>query len=109
MKSIVGRKREFLPEALLQGLDVTRLAFPYRQHTPAQLLQLGFLSSVTLDVRRKLWQPEILTSLWSRRVTTSGMSMPEAAMDEHNGIKLWKNYIWRAGQLFSVESKSQTQ
>ena len=67
-----------LPAALAQG------ALPNRRHSPTGIEEGLVIESVTLDVATKFRIPELGTGFRNGRISASGMTMPEAAMNKYD-------------------------
>lgn len=74
------QRRAKLPS---QTLRVAALAFPDHGHFETSGLQLSSAELITPAISRELRSPECAIAPGSGRLCTSGMSMPEAAMNEH--------------------------
>lgn len=96
------------PEQLIEPLGVTRLALPDRDHGPSKCREARRISKVAIHIRGKLGDPEIAAGRRSRCVTASGMPMPEASVNEHDGPVPRQDDVRPPRQASVVKAKSQT-
>jgi hypothetical protein len=76
---------EDLLKAVGQSVYDPELAFPDDHHCPTGRAEIALLSGIPLHVLMELCCPEIRPCLRCRCVAATGMTMPEAAMDENHG------------------------
>ncbi len=78
--------------------------FPDDSHAPAKSTKHFRVMSITINITQELPLPEFFIGSGCGSETTAYVSMPEAAMDEHDGLVLWKHQIRRSRQLFDMKS-----
>ena len=83
-------------------------ALPYDRHSPTAVQQLLPGPSVAFDIGSELGLPELLPGIRIGRVGTTGMAMPETAVDEAGRVEARECKIRCAGELSNVETVSQT-
>ncbi|MCY1245628.1 hypothetical protein D3C87_1135650 [compost metagenome] len=86
-----------VPEEHVQVRGVSHLAFPERQDCPAESFEFCNDSLVSLNVQGELRRPELGASERRSGVSAAWMSMPEAAVYEHNAPVSRKNDVWPPG------------
>lgn len=93
-----------LVDQLLQSIVRTlQLALPDNMAAPTCCLQSIKISLISRNVFTKLFGPEFGPGLWGGGITTVGMSMPKATMNENAGFPFWQNNIRAPGQIFHVK------
>ena len=75
---------------------------------PAEVAQVYAALKVALLVAVYFGLPEWCIGFGENKVSASGMSMPEAAVDEDGGAVFWQNYVGRTGKSFYVEPVAET-
>lgn len=92
-----------------QGLQLFRsqFALPDYDDSPAEVRELFVGSLVASDICIELSLPEIWIRGWRSGVAAPIMSMPKAAMDEHDSTILRQNDIWFSRQVFRGDAISQ--
>ncbi len=88
---------------------VFRLAFPGNTNTPAHPPQLACYEPISLDVLQELCVPELESTLWRVAKLATGMSMPEAPMDQDNATPFWQYDIRFAGNCSGVKPEAITE
>ena len=81
-------------------------ALPDHEDSPPQCCDGLSCRLVALPVVLQLPLPEIPTSAWYLRQIAVKVSMPEAAIDENRHLPAGKNYVWRTGQIFAMQTVS---
>lgn len=94
--------KRLFPGGLLQ------FALPHHNDLPAHFLQLLLLPCVALDVSFELLIPEFPVGCRSACIPASLMPVPEAAVDEYNGLVLWQHDIRMSRISPVVFSESQS-
>ena len=80
--------------------DPPNRAFPYDCCPPAQVVKLSQVSFVPRHVGSELRLPEIGVARWCRSLAASGVSMPEAAVNEDDGAVHGKGQVGPSIYLF---------
>lgn len=81
-------------------------ALPDTDDTPAKGFQFGFVTGVPSYIVLNLLFPEVYIRLWQPEIFTVLMSMPEASVDENDGLILWQDNIRIARQLSDLHTKT---
>ena len=96
MQPFLNQSRSVLDRMLQRAL-------PDYGHTPAESPKCLHVSPVAVDIAEELLLPELFIGPGRGRVATAFVSMPEAAVDEHDRPVLREHKIWRAGQLSDMK------
>lgn len=83
---------------------LAQLALPDHVNRPPEPAKVGFVSTISLDIGRKLLFPEFLPGGGRCRVPASRVSMPEASVHKHHGSIPGKHQIGSTGQATSPEA-----
>ena len=78
------RREEFLDPGE-DAFGVPELAFPDREHAPAQAAELAPMFPVVGDIAGEFIRPEFPVALGGAGRFANRMPMPEAAVDENDG------------------------
>lgn len=85
-----------------------RLARPDDHDVPSLLPQGGVVLVIAIDVLCDLVEPEF--AVGGRELASlAGVAVPEAPVDEHDGVVLRQDYVWSSGKISPVESKPKTE
>ena len=68
-------------------------ALPYRKDTPAEVFECSPILRISDDVSGNLRTPILLIRSWLVTSAATVMLMPEASMNEDDGVMLWKDHI----------------
>jgi hypothetical protein len=85
------------------------LALPHNHGSPAEGSQGAQYPLVSGHVLFKLRRPEREITLWRIRETASGMSVPEAPMNEHDGAMPRQHHVWPSRKFHSIKSESKSE
>lgn len=91
----------FLPVLSVQ------FAFPDHKHFPSGFTQLTLLLCIPFLVAHEFLRPEFDIGFWRGRLRALVMRMPEAAIDEDDGMPTWQHHIRMPGIPFVVFTESQ--
>lgn len=83
-------------------------AFPYKAYSPALVLIIFQVFSITLFVTVKLLFPEFLIGLWKYKVTAVFMGVPETSVYKDYCVVTWKNKVWFSRITFITDTVSKT-
>jgi hypothetical protein len=97
MQPLIDQLRSVL-DRMLQG------AFPDDSYTPTKSSERFHVSPVTIDIVQKFSLPEFYIGTGGGGVTTSFVSMPEAAVDENHRSVFGEYEIGRAWQFLDMKS-----
>lgn len=78
-------------------------ALPDDGHAPAKSVEHRRMTPVALDISFEFVPPELLVGSGSGRVTTTFVSMPETAVDEHRRLVLREYKVGGSGQLSDMK------
>lgn len=82
------------------------LALPKHEYAPAERAERGFGLKVALAVALELGEPVVEPGLGLPRQTTSGVLVPEAAVDEHDPPQAREHEVRRTGQVGAVQAEA---
>lgn len=85
-------------QSLLESASVFCLALPNDDGAKTMRFELSPSSGVARDVRRELLHPEVTVAGGRGSSRTSGMAMPEAAVDEDREPQPTVREVWSAGE-----------
>ena len=94
-----------LPDVLL----IPHFAFPEDKNPPAKVPQRLFVAPVSGDVTRELVHPERDAGFGCIGVPASGVSMPEASVNEHSKSMFRENQVGAAGEVLPVQTEAEAQ
>jgi hypothetical protein len=97
----------FVSDKACQLFRRLSFALPDNHYFPFVSFQGSDGSSVALHIETKLLSPELRR--WWRSLLASGMTMPKASVNKHNGPTAWKDQIRRAWEVSSMQPKSKPQ
>lgn len=86
---------------------LAQCAFPDDRNSPASLEQVASVASVPFGVRNELRSPELLARGRHGGVPTASVSVPEAAVDETDGVEPAKHEVWSARESSVVQTVSE--
>lgn len=84
---------------------VARLTLPENADAPTERLKFRDVSDVAIAVPVELLRPKICSGLRHRRLPATFVSMPEAAVDEHDGAVPWEDEVRRPGQIATMQTE----
>lgn len=77
---------------------------PKLENTPILLEQFGSGSGVSFHILVEFQSPEIFARPRSCGISTTLMSVPEAALNENAELVTWKHHVWPTRKLSRVQS-----
>lgn len=100
--AIEEESREFSPK----HFRPSELAFPDGQDAPPQFAEIPSVARIARDVRFELCGPEADVRLGCGRTLASGVTMPEATMDEDHRSMPWEHDVGGAGKIAAANSEA---
>lgn len=94
---------------MFQGVAISGLAFPDREHSPAEASELAAVGTVTRGIGGELLIPESDVRLGLVGKPAPGMLMPEAAMHEDRGPQPCQDDVRSSRKIAAMEAKSEAQ
>jgi hypothetical protein len=82
-------------------------AFPNHCHTPTGRTKLVPRPKIALDVRGKLFGPEVLVGAGCRTPMAATVAMPEAAVDQDHNPMSRQHHIGATRQVARVKAKAE--
>lgn len=111
----VGRGEEGSGDGLIEAVEIgvtagdgSDVAFPHADHPPPHGFQLGFVAGVARHVALDLLTPEFHIALRQTVIAASFMAVPEAAVDEDDGLVFRQNDVRASGQFPCLDPESQS-
>ena len=92
----------YLHRGLKRSASGRQVAFPYNFDAPTQTPQRGYYPSITLNVPTKFLFPECRIALRGSRYLATGVSMPEATMNEDNRTMSREHQVRTPGKTCSA-------
>jgi len=92
-------------QALEDFFGVFELAFPDGEDTPALFSQFADMFFVVGDVALEFLPPEFFVGFRHAGDFAAFMAMPEAAVDEDDGLVLSEDNIGFSGQILPVQAE----
>jgi hypothetical protein len=87
-------------------LLIAQLTLPQNQYGPAKLTEAAPMALISPAVTCNLLAPVLSISLGQARPTTTGMTVPKAAMYEDDFPTPREHEVRRSRQIFAVETKA---
>ena len=91
--------------SLCYGLDFT---LPYPDNAPSKGFQFSFVTDITGNITLYLLFPELDIGLWQAEIPAILMPVPEASVDENDGLVLRQDNIRISQQLPDLNTETQT-
>lgn len=92
----------------VEGVLVASCALPYAQYPPAHCHQFFHSLAVAYHIALKLGYPKLGPSSRHLCVPTRGVGVPKASMNEDRDLPTRHDNVWRARQVATVKSKSES-
>ena len=90
---------------IIQLRTVTKLAFPHRNHSPSQCLQMCRRHFIPMPVPSNLRFPELNICFRFSRIATSFVPVPEATIYHYCNTIFGQDNVWATRQLPIMKTK----
>lgn len=80
----------------------------YSDYSPTKGFQFRFVADISGNIAFNLLFPEFNIGLWQPEILTSFMPMPEASVDENDGLVFLQNNIRSARQFSDLNTETHT-